>query len=97
MKIIFRSSAAADIKWFRQYYSIVFPAGDENAKKHYRNMCSALLTHPFIGHAIDPNLPARELPIPRTPFSFIYYIKDEEIIVLRVLDNRAERPAIFPI
>jgi plasmid stabilization system protein ParE len=93
VKIIFRATANADIKWFRRYYVSVFPDGAKQAKIHYNQTCSTLLAHPFVGHPLEAETPLRELVIPRTNFSFVYYIVDDEIIVIRILDARAERPA----
>jgi plasmid stabilization system protein ParE len=95
VKIIFRATASADIKWFRKYYVSVFPEGAKQAKIHYNQTYSTLLAHPFVGHSLDAETPLRELVIPRTNFSFVYYVVDDEIIVIRILDARAKRPANF--
>ena len=86
-----------DLKWFRRYYTSVFLDGEKQAKHHYLQSCRTLLEHPLIGHSVAPDTPVRELSIPRTPFSFVYYTKVDEIIIIRVLDARAERPAGFTI
>ena len=78
--------------WFRAYYRSVFPAGSHTAKEHYKAACRALLQHPLIGHKLDFVPEVREFIVSRTPFSFIYVVEGDEILVLRLLDNRAERP-----
>ena len=96
MKIIFRKSCEADLNWYRRYYSSVFPQGSNKAKLHFAATYQALLSHPFIGHPVDGHAHIRELQMPGTPFSLVYVVSDEEILVLRVLDGRAQRPPTFP-
>ena len=97
MKIIFRATATADIKRFRRYYTSIFPEGAKQAKTHYNQSYAALLAYPLVGSALGDETPLRELVIPRTHFSFVYYVAGEEIIVVRILDARAERPKKFAI
>lgn len=84
------------MKWFRTYYASVFPEGAIRAKTHFASTYKALLGHPFIGHPVDGVAHIREFHIPQTPFSLIYVVTETEILVLRLLDNRAERPQMFP-
>ena len=95
MKLVFRSSTVPDLKWFRRYYSTVFPEGEKHARHHYLQSCRTLMEHPLVGHSVGTDTPVRELSIPRTPFSFVYYVTGEEIMIIRVLDARAERPGSF--
>ena len=96
MKIVFRKSCDADLKWFRTYYASVFPEGAIRAKTHFASTYKALSGHPFIGHPVEGVPHIREFHIPQTPFSLIYVVTENEILVLRLLDNRAERPQVFP-
>ena len=89
VKVVFRASCVGDIDWFRKYYGSVFPQGRPNAKESYRRALRTLQTHPETGNTVHGSSAARELHIPRTPFSFIYVIEDEAICVIRVLDGRA--------
>lgn len=95
MRLVFRSSTVADLKWLRRYYATVFPEGEKQARQHYKKTCLTLAEHPFVGHSFGPDAPVRELQIPRTPFSFVYYVEGNEIMIVRVLDGRAERPGSF--
>ena len=95
MRVIFRKSAEADLNWFRRYYSSVFPQGSGKEKLHFAATCQALLNHAFIGHPVEGHPHIRELQMPGTPFAFIYVVNGEEILVLRVLDGRAQRPTSF--
>ncbi len=92
MKIIFRDTTKADIRWFRRYYVSIFPEGAKQAKLHYNQCYAALMAYPLVGYQIGNDTPLRELVIPKTNFSFVYYVVGEEIIVVRILDARAERP-----
>ena len=96
MKIIFRKSCEADLNWYRRYYSTIFPQGGNKAKLHFSATYQALLNHPFIGHPIEEHAQIRELQMPGTPFSFVYVVNGEEIVILRILDGRAQRPPSFP-
>ncbi len=97
MNIIFRSSTKSDLKWFRRYYTSVFPEGERQAKNHYLQTYKTLLDYPQVGGFVNNCKPVRELQIPRTPFSFVYYVTEKEIIIIRVLDSRSERPENFVI
>jgi plasmid stabilization system protein ParE len=90
--LVFRSGAVADLKWFRSDYTSAFPEGAKKAQQHYLQTCRTLVEHPLVGHPVRPDIPVRELSIPRTPFSFVYAVAGQEIMILRVLDARAERP-----
>jgi plasmid stabilization system protein ParE len=97
MNIIFRSSTRSDLKWFRKYYTYVFPEGERRAKNHYLQTYKTLLDYPQVGSFVSNCEPVRELSIPRTPFSFVYYITEKEIVIIRVLDSRSNRPENFAI
>lgn len=96
MKFEYRKEAIRDLEWFKTYYSAVFPSGAKNARRHHQSIRTTLLLHPQIGHPVKAGAIIRELVIPRTPFSMVYYVSGEKIIVLRVLDSRTERPVEFP-
>ena len=96
MKIVFRKSCEADLKWFRTYYGSIFPAGAMRAKTHLSSIYKALLSHPFIGHPVEGAPHIREFHVPQIPFSVVYVVMENEIMVLRLLDSRAERPLAFP-
>jgi plasmid stabilization system protein ParE len=95
MKFIFRLEAKSDLKWFAKYYRSVFPEGSKAAAIRFRQAKLLIQQYPLIGEAIGNATPLRELVIPRTPFSLVYYVEGQDIIVIRLLDNRAQRPAEF--
>ena len=91
MKIKFLESSARDIDWMRRYYRSVFVEGSKNAQKQYLSAMKALSMNAFIGHPSERVDGAREYHIPRTPFTFVYRVKDETIEVLRLLDGRSSK------
>lgn len=90
MKVKYLESARDDMMWFRNYYSRVFPAGKGNAKIQLRRIIQIISEHPEVGHPPDDFPEAFEHPISRTPFTMIYRVKDNELQVLRILDQRSE-------
>ena len=92
MQIIFLPSTIADLRWFRRYYQTVFPEGKSGAKVQYARARHALLAFPQAGHEVEGEAPMRELHIPQTAFSLVYFIERDSIIVTRLLDSRALRP-----
>ncbi len=75
----------------RAYYAHVFPDGAKRAAEQYERMCSILRVHPLIGRAVEDMADVRELSIPRTPFSIIYRVGEDQIEVLRIWDQRGDR------
>lgn len=88
MRIVLLQDALLDLAWFRQYYTSVFPEGNENARKQFANIKQALSDNPFLGHPRESHKGVRELHIPRTPFTVIYRVTDVQIEVLRLWDER---------
>jgi toxin ParE1/3/4 len=77
--------------WFRQYYRSVFTAGKTNAGAHFKEAKRLLKAYPHVGHPSDA-ADFRELQILKTPFAIIYRIRGDEIQVVRLWDQCAERP-----
>ena len=88
MRIVYLPSTRQDLLWFRQYYQVVFTAGDKKVKVHFHAMQQLLLSNPYIGRQVDGKEDVRELQIARTPFSVIYRVTSVQIEVLRIWDNR---------
>lgn len=89
MKIIYLALAKRDLRWFKSYYMQVFPQGREVADSQFLRSQKILKENPYIGHPSERVDGAREYYIPRTPFTFVYRVKDETIEVLRLLDGRS--------
>lgn len=90
MKVIFLTSAAEDLLWFRSYYANAFPAGRERAKKQLKKFCQLLEANPYAGRAGRIGN-VRELHIPKTPFKLIYRVTPRHIEILRLWDERQGR------
>lgn len=90
MKFVFLASAKPDLRWFKRYYAVSFPEGRRNADAQFLKTRELLMANPQIGHPLENLAGAREYSIPRTPFSFIYRVAGDAIVVLRVLDGRSE-------
>ena len=87
MKIIYLESTQDDFLWFETYYLDIFPAGRTKAKQQFLATQSLLKDNPYVGIATGEGK-ARKLKISKTPFSYIYRVKDQHIEILRVLDDR---------
>ena len=89
MKIVFLPSTIADLRWFKNYYMTVFPAGKQRAERQFQNIQNVLKANPYVGHPSDGIDGAREHKVLRTPFTFLYRVKEDRIEILRVMDDRA--------
>ncbi len=88
MRVVYLPSAQDDLIWFYEYYTSVFPDGASRALKQFDKMAELLSINPYMGKRGEGE--ARELMIPKTPFSYIYRISDTCIEIIRVWDNRQD-------
>ena len=91
MNIVFLESTVDDLRWFLSYYNTVFSEGFEKAQKYYHETLHALRAHPLIGKEVLETHGIREILIPQTPFSFVYYLSGDEIRIIRIRDARSKR------
>lgn len=89
MKVIYLAQALRDMHWVRKYYSEVFPAGRSNARSQLRKTETLISENPLAGHPSETVSGAREFHISRTPFSFLYRVTQENVEIVRVVDNRS--------
>ena len=90
MQIKFLADAKADLRWFKQYYSRVFPAGRSKADQQYRALLMLLKSQPRAGHQ-DGDFPGVfEYVVPGIPFTVLYRINDDAIEIMRLYDQRSE-------
>ena len=87
MRVVFLRRTRADLVCFQRYYEYIFPEGARQASGQYLASRKTLRENPLIGREIDES-EYREFPIARTPFVFVYRIRDNEIQVLRIWDAR---------
>ena len=91
MNIRFSEKAKTDLGWFRRYYGQVFPEGGKAARIHFTKALQLIQKHLHAGHSL-PEAGLRELSISKTPFSIVYGVFNNELIIVRILDQRAQRP-----
>lgn len=90
MKLVYLPCTVSDLQWMRAYYTSVFPDGLQKAQAQFRATETLLQQNPRIGKQTDfPDV--HELVITRTPLSVIYRLTDDQIQILRIWDNRADR------
>jgi plasmid stabilization system protein ParE len=90
MDIVFLASAKADLRWFKQYYTAVFPEGKANADRQFLSCLAAIRTNPMSGPMSGLYRGARRYRVSRTPFAFIYRVRADRIEIIRVHDGRSE-------
>ena len=90
MKLVYLKTAIADLRWFKLYYMTVFPEGRVKADQAFLATQRLLKANPYIGPPSDFGETIREHPVPRTPFTFVYRVRGEQIEVLRVVDGRSD-------
>jgi plasmid stabilization system protein ParE len=91
MKLVYLQSAAKDLLWMKRYYEAVFPQGKVNAATQFHKVRSAIISNPYIGIEVGFGERIREFYIPKTPFSYLYRIKDNQIEIMRVFDSRSNK------
>ncbi len=95
MKIVWLLYAKDDLVDIQSYYTEV--AGRAVADRQLKKIVKAarlLQTQPYIGHisSIDLHSDVLEWHIPNTSYTLPYMVTEEEIRILRVFDERQERP-----
>jgi plasmid stabilization system protein ParE len=90
MKLVYLASAKPGLRWFHRYYTSAFPEGKAKADRRFLAVQTLLKTNPHAGHESEIVPGAREFPVPKTPFSYVYQIKGERIEVLLIADNRSD-------
>lgn len=95
MKIVWLPYALSDLAGIKRYYTKA--AGKPIADKQVQKVTKAsrlLKVHPYIGHPSpnDADDDVLEWNIPSTSYTLPYMVVDNEIRILRVFDQRQERP-----
>lgn len=95
MQIVWLPLALQDLSGIRLYYTEV--AGKNVADQQLKKITKAvrlLQTQPYMGHItnIDIHSDVLEWHIPSTSYTLPYMITNEQIRILRVFDERQERP-----
>ena len=90
MQIKFLREARADLRWFKRYYTQVFPAGQAKADQQYRTLLILLKSQPRIGHEVEDLPNVFEYVLPGIPFTVLYRITEDAVEILRLYDQRGE-------
>ncbi|WP_299381011.1 type II toxin-antitoxin system RelE/ParE family toxin [uncultured Kiloniella sp.] len=90
MQIKFLAKAKADLRWFKQYYVQVFPAGQTKANQQYAGLLILLKSQPGAGHPAEDLPDVLEYVLPGIPFTVLYRIKGDTIEIMRLYDQRSE-------
>ncbi|MCE7029028.1 type II toxin-antitoxin system RelE/ParE family toxin [Jiella avicenniae] len=94
MDVVFLPRALADLGWFRRYYEQIFPDGALKARLQFEKTHQTLRDHPFAGRQAEEN--TREIVLGRTPFMFVYVVRNDRVEIIRVWDQRAGRSEDWP-
>ncbi|MCY0146289.1 hypothetical protein OEG84_00785 [Hoeflea sp. G2-23] len=90
MKLVFLPSTVPDLRWFKAFYVNVVSDGKARAGRQFLAIQALLKANPLIGHPSDKGNGAREHHMLKTPFTFVYRVREDRIEVLRVFDARAQ-------
>ncbi len=63
--------------------------GRAKADERYLTTLKVLSQNPLAGHISETVSGAREFHISRTPFSFLYRVREVNVEIMRVVDNRS--------
>ncbi|MBP0616328.1 type II toxin-antitoxin system RelE/ParE family toxin [Jiella mangrovi] len=94
MKIVFLPRARDDLGWFRRYYEQVFPDGAVRARAQFAKTMRTIQDYPLSGRPGEED--TREIVVGRTPFIFVYVLREDRLEIIRIWDQRAERSADWP-
>lgn len=94
MKIVWLPLALGDLSQIDEYYTQVASKAVANRQLKKVVKASRLLqVQPYMGH-ISPNDPEMlEWHIPNTSYTLPYMIEADEVRILRVFDERQEKPS----
>ncbi len=89
MRLVYLASAKPGLRRFHRYYTEVFPEGKAHADRRFLAVQTLLKSNPRAGHESEIVPGAREFPVPQTPFTYVYQIRDDRIEIMLVADNRS--------
>jgi len=94
MKIQWSPTAVADAESIRAYIANDSPRAANSVSKQIKESILRLQDFPFSGRA--GRVPeTRELVVPGTAYIAVYIIRNDEILIAAVLDERRDWPASF--
>ncbi|MCH2189054.1 type II toxin-antitoxin system RelE/ParE family toxin [Candidatus Gracilibacteria bacterium] len=96
MKIVWLPLAREDMEQTYEYYHDV--AGPEIAQNQLQKIVHAariFKEHPYVGVMNEADDEVFEWHIPNTSYTLPYCVVDNEVQILRVFDDRQERPEVW--
>jgi toxin ParE1/3/4 len=90
MKAVFAPRALRDLANIAEYLNKRSPPGAKSVLAAIKTSIDALTFFPEIGRVID-DAGHRRLPVPRYPYSIVYRISGDELLILHVR-HAARRP-----
>jgi plasmid stabilization system protein ParE len=90
-KIRFSRLAKKDLEAIKDFYEVLNPEAAQKIGAHLKKSFLLLQENPHIGH-VTSDYDVFEWHVPRTKFSLPYMIDDHGLIILRVYDERQDRP-----
>jgi plasmid stabilization system protein ParE len=94
MRIVVLKQAKNDLKWWRRYYKITFPAGKTNSSRRFQRTVQLVAENPYAGQKVEGTT-LHMIPIANTPFILVYRPGRSEIQIARVWDARQEPSSGF--
>ena len=90
MRAVFAPRALRDLESIAEYLNKHSPSGARNVLAAIKSSTDALTFFPEIGRVID-DAEHRRLPVPRYPYSVVYRISGDELLILSIR-HASKRP-----
>jgi plasmid stabilization system protein ParE len=87
-KIVLLKSAIVDLQWMRVYHETYFPEGLASAQTRFEKCFRLSGAFPKMGR-VAGKLPRGRFSVPKLPFTIVYQQRDDEIEIIRILDQRS--------
>ena len=91
MKLKFAPAFIRSLDWYEEYYRDIFPEGRRQAKLSLRDALDKLKADRIGERQFLSFKKIKELPLHRSPFSILYEIDGEDMIVHLLNDRRGKR------
>ncbi len=89
LRVVLLYRAILDLRWFNIYHEDTFPEGAQKAVERFWKCVSLLCAHPGMGRSAGAST-RRRFAVPRTRFTIVYSVKEDALIMVRILDQRSE-------
>ena len=86
--------AKKDLEGIKNFYEAINPEAAKKIGAHLKKSFLLLQENPNIGH-VTSDYDVFEWHVPRTKYSIPYMIDNNDLIILRVYDERQDRPGTW--